>query len=186
MANRPHRTDLLPPERVARERRDYFARLAALVLMLATALVLVAGVLLAPTYLYLRSAATAKRARLDAITAGLASSDETALSTRLAALSNDAATLIALANTPSALGLMSELLAVPRTGVLLTGFEYTPASGKSAGTLSVTGVASTRDALRQYQLALQGAPFVASADLPVSVFAQNANIAFTVSITLAP
>jgi hypothetical protein len=39
--------------------------------------------------------------------------------------------------------------------------------------------------LRSYQLALQGASFARAVDLPVSAYAKDADIAFTVTITLA-
>ena len=77
-------------------------------------------------------------------------------------------------------------LAVPRPGVTLSSFTYVPAAGTNPGTLAISGRAATRDALRSYQLALQSAALARSAVLPVSAYAPDANIAFTVTVTLVP
>ena len=101
------------------------------------------------------------------------------------ALTKEASTLAALANTPSASGIIHAALVVPRPGITLSSLTYTPTANKVPGTLAVSGVASTRDALRNYQLALQEAPFAISATLPVSAYAQDTNIAFTITVTMA-
>lgn len=179
-------TNLLPEDRVRALRRSYFLRLGATACVLGTLLIAAYALLLLPTYMYLLSTAQAKRMRLSNIEASLASSDEAELSARLDALSNDAATLMTLGTAPSVTGLIRQVLAVSRPGVVLSGFVYAPAAGKTPGTLAVSGMAATRDALRQYQIALQALPFVASADLPVSAYAQDSNIPFSITLTLSP
>ena len=179
-------TDLLPPERKRALRAEYFKLLAVVALLFVAGLAAAAAVLLVPTYVYLARAASAERAQVAAIDATLASSNEAALSARLTALSNDASTLVALANAPSVTGLMGEVLAVSRPGVTLAGFTYAPEAGAQPATLAISGIAATRDALLEYQLALKASAFATGADLPVSVFAQSTNIPFTVTVTLAP
>lgn len=179
-------TNLLPLKRQKALTRDYFLRLSVVGAALLGILTIISGVLLLPTYVYLAENAHAKEARLANIQSTLSIADEATLSARLAALTSDATTLTALANAPSASGLIRAALAVPRPGVRLSGFAYTPVISKVPGTLAVSGTAVTRDALRKYQLALQGAPFALSATLPVSAYAQDADIAFTITITLVP
>lgn len=179
-------TNLLPDDRLRSLRRSYFLRLGATASVLATFLIAAYALLLLPTYMYLLNTASAKRAHLASIESSLASSDEAELSARLDALSNDAATLMALGKAPSVTGLIRDLLGVSRPGITLSGIAYTPAGGKTPGTLAVSGTAATRDSLRQYQIALQALPFVSSADLPVSAYAQDSNIGFTITLTLAP
>jgi len=156
------------------------------VVALFVALVLAAALLLLPTYVFLTGNAQAKEAHLITIKSTLSSADEVALSARLKALSNDAAALLLLSKRPSASAIIRSALAVSRPGIILTGYIYTPIAGKNSNTLALTGVASARDALRNYQLALQNSPFALSADLPVSAYAKDADIAFTITITLAP
>ena len=179
-------TNLLPPERLANVRREYFLRLGVVATMLAACLVVVAAALLVPTYVYLSATMEAKANRLAGVEKTLSSSEESALSARLATLAEDAATLSKLKGSASATETVRAALEVAHPGVSLTGVNYVAAAGKSPATVALTGTAKNRDALRSYQLALQGASFVKSADLPVSVFAKSTDIEFTVTLTLRP
>lgn len=179
----PEPIDLLPPERRRARRRRYFLRLAVLVVASALVLVVVAGVLLVPTYVFLSGAAHTKQVRLAQITSTLSSADEAALAARLAALGAAATTLITLAKGPSASAYVREALAVGRPGIMLTGFSYT-APGAKPGLLTITGTSANRNDLRAYQLALMGAPGFASVDLPVSSYAKDRDIPFTMTVKL--
>jgi len=179
-------TNLLPNERRAALVRSYFLRLGFVGVVMASLLIIAAMVLLVPTYILLTDSARTKEAHLAAIESALASTNQATLSARLAALSNDAATLSSLENAPSASGMLRSVLALSRPGVLLSNFVYTPSDGTNTGTLAISGTALTREALRSYQLVLQGAPFAQSAGLPVSAYAKDSNISFTITVILAP
>ena len=179
-------TNLLPPERQRVFRRDYFLRLSVVTLFLFTVLIFVAAILLLPTYVFLTKSGYAKEVRLASIEKTFSSSEEEELSVQLASLSRDVATLTALVNTPSISKILLEVLAVPRPGISLNNFVYTAATGKNPGTISIYGTAVTRDVLRNYQTALTSATFVSAADLPVSAYAKDADIEFTIDVTLAP
>ena len=189
-------TNLLPQERRHTLLYDYVFRLGVVLILFITALTLIAAILLLPTYVLLMESARTKQAHLTDIKSTLSSVDETELSARLAALSADAATLLALTKLPSASGIVRTMLAIARPSIALSNFTYTPATskpskdGKSSitvpGTLVISGTAATRDALRNYQLALQGAPFASSVTLPISTYAKDSNIPFTITITLVP
>ncbi|MDD2657156.1 MAG: hypothetical protein PHD04_00640 [Candidatus Pacebacteria bacterium] len=179
-------TNLLPSERRAALSRDYLVRLSVVASVFVAVLVLVAIVLLIPTYVFLRESSRAKTERLATIEATFSSSDEASLSTRLTTLSQNAATLTALAEAPSASGIIRSVLAVARPGISLSSLAYTPRALSAPSTLAVSGVARTRDTLRTYQLALQRSPLARSADLPVSAYAKDSDITFTITITLAP
>lgn len=180
------RINLLPPERQRALSREYSLRLGAVIALLLTALALIAALLLAPTFLFLAKSAAAKGAHLANIEAILSPADEKALSAHLLALSNEAALLVALGSASSISATVRAALFVPRPGITLSGFVYTPVAEKNLGTLAVSGTAATRDALRNYQMALESTPFAVSADLPVSAYAKDADIAFTITMTLAP
>ncbi len=178
-------TNLLPPERQRARSRDYFARLATVAALMLAALMLAAAALLLPSYVFLVKNESAEKNHLTSIESALSSSDEKKLSTRLSALSADASTLIALDHAPSISMVIREMLAVTRPGITLSGFSYTSATGKKSGTFIINGIAATRDALRSYQIALQSAPFSLSADVPVSAYAKDIDIAFAITVTLA-
>ncbi len=178
-------TNLLPFERQQAFRRDYVVRLGVVSLVLVIALICVAALLLVPTYVFLTESTRAKETQLANVMSTLSSSDDAALSAQLTALSSRAATLTKLADAPSASATIRAMLAISRPGVTLSGFSYSSATTRP-GTLAISGVAATRDALRMYQLALQSAPFARSADLPVSAYAKDTDITFTITVTLAP
>jgi hypothetical protein len=164
--------------------REYYFRLGVVAIAVCIALVGAAGVLLLPTYVYLVGSAAEKAGRLAHIQAALSSADEKNLSARLASLSHDATALIALSKKSSVSGAMRSVLEVPRPGITLSSITFTP--GTAANTVLVTGTAVSRDALRGYQMALQDAPVILTATLPVSVYAKDTNITFTITLTLAP
>lgn len=179
-------TNLLPRERHRTLRREYFWRLAVVAAVLGIALIASAAILLLPTYLYLSSEVQARTNRLADAATALASSDETELLSRLNALSEDTATLSKLGTLPSASAVVSEVLAVSRPGITLSSISYTPKVGNTSATMVLSGIAATRDALRNYQLALQGTSFAQSVDLPVSAYAKDSNISFGITITFNP
>ena len=179
-------TNLLPPERQRTLAREYMLRLGVVTVVLVTGLVIVSGLLLVPTYLLLTQSAGTKQVRLTNIETALSSADEKTLLAQLTSLSNQAATLTALRGAPSASAIIRTALAVPRPGVSINELAYTPAGKNIPGTLAISGTAATRGALRNYQLALQNSSFAAAADLPVSAFAKDADISFSITVMLSP
>lgn len=179
-------TNLLPLTRQRTFLREYYVRLSVIILYFVSTLACIAMILLVPTYVFLIKSAGAKEDQLAALESVRASVGDTTLSARLVALSNSSIALSTLGKTASASALIRSVLALTRLGVTLTNFGYSPAAGNTPGTLSITGTAATRDALRNYQLALQGASFAHVANLPVSAYAKDSDIAFTITVTLSP
>ncbi|MBI5405651.1 hypothetical protein HY972_01265 [Candidatus Kaiserbacteria bacterium] len=179
-------TNLLPSERRDALMRDYYVRLAVVATWFASSLIIVSMALLAPTYVFLAANARSKEAHLANVVSTLSSAGDAALSARIAALSKNAAALSALAQASAASKIVRAALAIPRPGVALSGFAFTPKSAKGPGVLSISGTAATRDALRGYQLSLEKASFARSANLPVSAYAKDSDIAFTITVTLSP
>lgn len=178
--------DLLPSERRRAIACDYFLRLGVIALLFSSVLVLVAALLLVPTYVFLAKNSGAKEVRLASVESVLSSFDDTALSARLSELKSNTGVLAALARAPSSSVIARSALAIPHPGIALSGFEYVQTTAARSGMLIISGVAATRDALRGYQLALERAPFARSASLPVSTYAKDSNIAFAITVTLAP
>jgi len=179
-------TNMLPDDRRDKLVHEQRFRFGVVVVFAFTVLLIVAGILLVPTYVFLNGSAHTKEDRLASLKSTLSFTEEAVLATRLGALSNSAIALTALSNNPSASGVLREALAISRPGITISRFVYTPSKGKALGVLELSGAAETRGALRNYQLAIQGTPFARSANLPVSAYAQDADIAFTITITLAP
>ncbi|MFM2331115.1 MAG: hypothetical protein RLZZ26_622 [Candidatus Parcubacteria bacterium] len=182
-----HMTNLLPPERRRGLTRDFTLRIAVVLVVLVTSLTLVAGAMLLPTYIFLQASAQSKKDHLANVEHALSASDGASLAARLATLSTNAAKLTALGSAPSVGVVLQKVLAIAHPGIVLTNFSYTPSAGPSLlSTVVVSGSSTTRETLHSYQLALESAPFVRTAVLPVSAYANDTNITFTITLTLAP
>lgn len=179
-------TNLVPSRRQNKWTRDYFFRIATVAVFLMTLLVVTAGVLLFPTYIYLVSAEKTKLARLEKADNSLSSPEETDLASRLQTLSHDAQALVLLKDINAISRTINSLLSVSRPGITISGVAFNPATEEKGNTVSVIGTALTRESLRSYQIALDGASFSSSANLPVSAYAKESNIPFTIVVTLSP
>lgn len=180
-------TNLLPHDRRRARSREYLLRLLVVAASFVSGLTIVAAALLVPTYLLLSSNATQREQELAKQAPALSTGEETSLAQRLSALAANASALVKLSSASSVTGTLRSVLDLPRPGITLTTFTYTPrADAKKPATLLLSGIAATREALRSYQLALENASFTKSAALPVSSYANDVNIAFTITLTLTP
>jgi hypothetical protein len=175
-------TNLLPPERQARLRREYFFRLGALAVGALALLTMLHGAMLVPSYAYLREQLSVRESYAAQLAAALEASEERSVDARISALKDDASYLLALADAPSTSAALRAVLMVPRPGVSLSGFSYTPPAG-TAGTMTVRGVAASREALRSYHAALSALPGVETAELPIAAYAEETDIGFIVTLT---
>jgi hypothetical protein len=181
----PESINLLPEDRIRAFRRGYFFRVLALAAALLTFLALVHAILLLPTHLLLSAQISARQGQLDVLKASGVSADEAVFEARLADLAKSATRIEALGSIQPTVKVLTEILQVPHARVSLSGFSYAAPSGtKKASSAILTGVAATRDDLQAYQLALKSASFVSAADLPVSTYAKETKIPFTITLTL--
>lgn len=172
--------DLLPRDRSRSLRQIYFVRLATVLVLLTTGVTIVHSVLLLPSYLYADGLVRDRKAELSRMAATLAASEEREIGDRVSTLASDAGYLAALATTPKAAAAISAILALPREGVRLAGFSF--ASAPEGATMQVSGVASSREALRGYEQVLRGQSFITSATLPISAYAKERDIEFTITL----
>ena len=174
-------TNLLPEDRMRTLRREYFLRLVVVALILGAVVIALSACMLFPTHVFLDNEIAAKEQELRDVVNSTASADEMIFEARLKALSIQTSRITELSKTSSLSAGLAEVLALPHPGVILTGFTLTPA-GKNPRTIIVLGKAKSRDDLRNYQLALQSAPFIASANLPVSAYAKDTDIDFLITL----
>lgn len=179
--------NLLPKERANALRREYFARLVAVALLLLAFLTVAHAIFLAPAYFAAGSEESEVRAKLAAADAEQGGGGKSVAS-EFAALGANASYLAGLGTAPSAAGALRAVLSVSHRGVALSGLTLTPASGSAPAKMVIAGMADTREDLRAYELAFTNAPGVSSVDLPVSDYAQATDITFTMTVsgTLSP
>ncbi|OGG81302.1 hypothetical protein A3H77_00770 [Candidatus Kaiserbacteria bacterium RIFCSPLOWO2_02_FULL_56_11] len=179
----PELTNLLPEVNVRAFRRSYFTHLFIVATIMLLVLMGIHSVLLMPTHLLLSSHIETREEQLEFLATSGISEEEATLQERLATLAETAERIGALRTAPSAVSTVADVLAVDRTRVTLSGLSY-GARGGEGPSVTLTGVANTREDLRRYQLAFQSMPFVAVADLPVSTYAKEAQIPFTITLVL--
>ncbi len=183
-ASRDQLTNLVPRSAKRALRRQYLARLATVALMLGVFVIIVHGVLLAPAYLYAHAQAEREQAELDRITAAVSTDEEAEVKKRVWAVQNDIEYLGRLSALPTASGAVRAILLVPHAGITLSGFTFAgPAGTTTPAKMTVSGTASTRDALRQYADSLGSLPYVSDAALPISAYAKDSAIPFTITLT---
>lgn len=176
--------NLLPEARRRRLRLNYFMRLGVVAAFMLSGVIVVHGIFLLPTYVLLSSEAAARTSQLAVLDRVEASPEETALEGRLATLGTSARALLALGTAPSDTAVLRAIVALPHAGIALTNFSFVPASSKGGAAVVLSGIAATRDALRNYDLALESASFVRSVDLPVGAYAKESTIPFILTLSL--
>lgn len=181
-------TNLLPQYRKRFLTRDYLFRLGVVAVWLAIFLVLIHGLLLLPSYLYVNGQIRSQEEQLITLEAAGGSANEQEVKARIAALETRAKQLAGLASQPTASGAIGAILIAPRPGVTLHGFTYAPAATADAHKMTLVGVANNRESLRQYLAVLDALAFVTKAELPISAYAKERDIDFTITLigTLRP
>ncbi|MBU6323482.1 MAG: hypothetical protein KGI41_02055 [Patescibacteria group bacterium] len=175
--------NLVPRDAKDAFRRDYFTRLGTLAGFVLALAVVIHGVLLSPAYIFLETQIAGRQTELARISASLNTAEEKQVDARLSMLEQDTAYLAQLGSSPKASVALAGILGISRPGIRLTGFTYGKPDASGNGQMTVTGISDTRETLRAFVLALQAAPFIATADLPVSAYAQDKNIQFSIAIT---
>ncbi len=176
-------TNLLPPDRLATLRREYFMRLVIVTVIALSGIAVGSGALLVPSYLYLVHEIQVHETNIQDLDGRLAQVNGPETKAELASLTSTATYLARLSTTSPATAAFRGVLAVPRTGITLTGLTYLPATHGADGKMTLTGTAATRESLRAYDDALSALPYVDSADLPISAFAKDSDIPFVISLT---
>ena len=159
-------------------------RLVIVVLALLTCVVLFHAILLLPTYFYARGEVVRGKEALAAIDSTQLTAEEEEVRARAARVKAATNHLSRLEGTPAATAALRSVLAVPSEGIGLTGFTYAAAaSAEAQNRMDVSGIARSREALRSYVAALDALPSVESAELPISAYAKETNIPFTITLS---
>lgn len=173
------RTNLLPPDRARSLRRLYFLRLSVASVLVLASVAVMHGIFLLPTYLHVQGTVLERSAALAAL--AHASSEGEGVSARVAALTDESVHLARLRESPKASATIKGVAAMPRPGISLYGFSFS--AGTEGPVMTVAGNAQTREALRMYVDSLASAPYIDSAELPISAYAKERDIEFTVSLS---
>ncbi len=176
-------TNLIPPQQNKAFRQAYLLRLATVSLWILIGIMVIQCVLLVPTYLVERQRVASNTQELAKVSAQNATAEEQQASKALSALKGESDYLLTAGKTPAASTALRAILVVPHKGITLSSVTFTPSHAGSPTTMALTGVSDTREDLRSYDSALSGLPYVSNADLPISVYAKENAIPFTITLT---
>lgn len=177
-------TNLLPPERIGALVSSYYLRLGTFIALLVAGLAVVNAILLTPTFIYLSGETELRNTELDDLSRERAASGYEDLAVRVAALSTRASALLELENSPKGSDAVRAILDLPRPGITLHSFAFSPSL--EGGSMMLMGTAQARESLRDFDSALGGLSFVKATDLPLSAYAKERDIAFSIKLVLAP
>ncbi|MDP1625445.1 MAG: hypothetical protein Q8L64_06870 [bacterium] len=159
---------------------EYRKRVLTVFVALCIVLAILSIALIMPTFVSLhfqRNQALDEKTRTENIQAGsvdaAAGAEITKLNERLVAVSEgaDEKTMIAL---------FERVLINDRSGISITAIG----ASRKDGSMSIRGIANTRETLVAFSQSLQGEPSFVSVDLPVSSLAKNRDISFAITIML--
>lgn len=179
----PELTNLLPADRKRALRRDYFIRVVVVSAYLLALVLTVHGLLLIPAYLYLGQEIAHRESQLAVVQNSASTLENKEIKARIDILETNAARLISQNGRPTASRAMRAVLEAPRTGIRLTGLTYGAAATPEARKMSLKGVAANREVLRSYVQAVEALPSVTKAELPISAYARERDIEFTLTLT---
>lgn len=181
-------TNLLSRDRIRALRREYMVRLLTVAAVLTSIVVGVHAVLLSPAYIYLLEEVKTREAHLAGLALAFASSEGQEMGTRLAELGTRAEALYLIAKAPTGSSVIRSVLATPHSGIRITGVTLSRPEGGGDSQMRVMGIAQKREPLQIFHKALSSLSFVSRADLPLSVYAQESDISFSITLsgTLAP
>ena len=174
--------NLVPRERVQAFRQEYFLRLFTVILLAGMCVVIAHGLLLVPSYIYEQIVIAKQTEHLAQLSAQPIRTGQEETSQQLKTLASDAAYLTRLQATATVSDAIRAILAVPRPGVVLTGIVFGLSTEDGFPQIVLSGSATTRDVLRQYALALSHTPGIQSAVVPISAYAEEKNINFTLTL----
>ncbi len=177
-------TNLMPVERTRLLTREYLLRLGTIACLMLAGVLVVHGILLLPAHAYMRDQQAVQEKRLAELSSQRATSGFEDVSSRVETLSMQADALASVDDIPSASDTIRALLDFPRPGITLSSFTFMPPSVGGEGQMTLVGIAEARESLRAFDSALSAMPFVVATDLPLSAYAKERDIPFTIALTL--
>lgn len=165
---------------------EYKLRLATAGLTLMAVIFLAATALLAPSFILTESRLEQKQATLDSVSTGT-SSTSTQQSQDIIARTNEKLSAITQSSEQLAPTDIIKLITATRpdtVSVRRISLQNAETGESEAQTISITGIAETRDALLQFEENLGNRAQVQQIDLPIETLASRQNAEFSLTVTV--
>lgn len=175
--------NLLPEMRKDSLGRMYLMRLVVVAVLILFGVLLIQLVGMVPAYVHVQQQRSVYEAELAGLGEKLAGLEEKGIQERVSTLEARALGLQESAQGSTASSIFRALAAVPHAGIKIERLSFTRGKGEVAPNMTIAGVAASRSTLSAYASALTLLPYVSNVDLPISAFAKETEIPF--SMTLA-
>jgi hypothetical protein len=180
--------NLLPDSRKKQLAQLYLVRVGVVGAILASLVLGIHAVLTTPSLVHVRQVVSERTLTLSALGEQLADGEDKQVGERVARLATSATELTQHAQAATASGVLRALTEVSHEGVSITGMSFTRAQTPDGHRFTITGKATGREALRSYVATLGTLPYVKTVDLPISAYAKESDIQFSLTLigTLTP
>lgn len=169
---------LLPEEYRKKLQTEYRIRLAVIGLIGILALAIISGVFVFPTYLRVTTENSISQLQKQALEKQIAIQTGQNSSNDIKSIKQNLS--IATLDQRSVIKVISAVVQTQSSSIKLTSFSYT--YNPKASTLMISGIALDRQSLQTFQKKLSAQSIFKSADLPLSDYAKDANIPFSINL----
>lgn len=175
--------NLLPDPRKQSLSRLYLLRVGVVGALVLSGVLFVHAGLALPTLVHWYQTVQEQATLVTGLDEQLAGSGEREVSARMKAINDNATSLMRTAGGSTGSGAVRAVVGVPHTGVYIHGLSFTKGSSDTTHKMTIVGRAVSRESLRSYATVLSTQPFVSSVDLPISAYAKESDIDFTITLT---
>lgn len=175
--------NLLPEARKDALTRLYQFRLAVVGVLMLGGVLAVHAVGMLPSFLYIQQLHRVYETDLAGLGQKLAGLEEKTIRARVATLETRAQELQKTAHGSTASNVVRAVVSVPHPGIHIDHLSFTRKGGDQESSMVIAGIATSREVLRAYSSTLSLLPYVTKADLPISSFAKETDIPFSITLT---
>ena len=175
--------NLLPEMRKDSLRRMYLMRFLVVSVLVLFGVLIIQVVGMVPSYVYVEQQQVMYETELAGLGEKLAGAEEQGIQERVSTLEARALALQEGAKGSTASSVFRAVVAVPHAVIKIERLSFTRGKGEVTPSLAIAGVAASRSTLSSYATALSHLPYVSNVDLPISAFAKETEIPFSLTLT---
>lgn len=175
--------NLLPDSRKQTLARLYLMRLVVVCALLVSGVLCIHMLLAVPALAYTYQLVADRTIEAVVLGEKLSGTEVREVSGRIKTLNDTAVALSHSMSDGTATQAIGHITAVPHGGVRITGISFSKGATDTSSRMVLTGTAVSRESLRSYVSSLNSVPSVSSVDLPISAYAKESDIDFSITLT---
>lgn len=174
--------NLIPPVAKRNVKREYWLRVLVVWLFLFDFCILVAALLTTPSFVLVQGQLAAFEQQMQS--AAAEASEQQALSDTIRHANEQAGTVLAVSSVDAITPYLERIEAIRTPAIQLTNLAV-QRTETAVSSITVSGVAQTRQSLTGFSNALVADELFTAADVPLANLAANENLGFTIDIIVA-